>query len=87
MIVEVVGTMGACLLLLSYFLVSTGRISLESTLGHLLNLGGAIMLGVNAFAHGAIPPATLNVLWALIAFAALMKQLQAARTRANRSDG
>jgi hypothetical protein len=87
MIVEVVGTMGACLLLLSYFLVSTGRIGLASTRGHLLNLGGAIMLGVNALAHGAIPPAALNVLWALIACAALVKQLRVARTRADRPDG
>jgi hypothetical protein len=86
MIVEIVGTLGACLLLFSYFLASTGRISSESTTGPLLNLGGAIMLGVNAFVHGAIPPATLNVLWALIALVALIKQLKAARPPTDRSD-
>ena len=85
MVIEIVGTLGACLLLLSYFLVSTGRISLDSTLGHLLNLGGAVMLGVNAFAHRALPPAALNVLWALIALVALMKQLKAAPTPTDRS--
>jgi hypothetical protein len=85
MIIEIVGTVGACLLLLSYFLVSTSRIALDGTPSHLLNLGGAIMLGVNAFAHDAIPPAALNVLWALIAFAALLKRLTRARAPADRS--
>jgi hypothetical protein len=85
MIIEIVGTLGACLLLLSYFLVSTSRIALDSMLGHLLNLGGAVMLGLNAFAHNALPPAALNVLWASIALVAVMRQLKAARTPTDRS--
>ncbi len=74
MIVEVIGTAGACLLLLAYFLVSTRRIPTDSRLGYLLNLGGAAMLGVNAVVHGAIPPAVLNLVWALIAIVALLRQ-------------
>lgn len=73
MIVEVVGTLGACCLLLAYFLSSSGRIAAASTPGNLLNLAGAVMLGVNAVAHGAIPPATLNLIWALIALVALVR--------------
>lgn len=74
MIVEVIGTAGACLLLLAYFLVSTRRIATDSRLGYLLNLGGAAMLGVNAVEHGAIPPAVLNLVWALIAVVALIRR-------------
>jgi len=74
MIYEVIGTVGACLLLLAYLLVSTGRLALDSLLGHALNLGGSAMLGVNAVVHGAIPPAMLNLIWALIAVFAMFRR-------------
>jgi hypothetical protein len=73
MIVEIVGTIGACLLLLAYMLVSSGRIGSNDRSGQFLNLGGSVMLGVNAVAHGAIPPAMLNLIWALIAIAAMIR--------------
>ena len=81
MIVELVGTAGACLLLLAYFLSSTGRIAADSTPGNLLNLGGAVMLGINAVAHSAIPPAMLNLIWALIALVALIRSRPKAASR------
>ena len=74
MYLEIVGTIGACLLLLAYMLVSSGRIGLSDRSGQLLNLGGSVMLGVNAVAHGAIPPAMLNLVWALIAIAAMIRR-------------
>ena len=82
MIVELVGTAGALCLLLAYFLSSSGRIAADSTLGNLLNLAGAAMLGVNAVAHNAIPPATLNLIWSLIALVALIRQRTKAHARA-----
>jgi len=81
MIVELVGTAGACCLLLAYFLSSSGRIAADSTLGNLLNLAGAAMLGVNAVSHNALPPATLNLIWSLIALVALVRQRTKARAR------
>jgi drug/metabolite transporter (DMT)-like permease len=81
MIVELVGTAGACLLLLAYFLSSTGRIAADSTPGNLLNLCGAAMLGVNAVAHSAMPPAALNLVWAVIALVALFRQRARAAAR------
>ena len=74
MYLEIVGTVGACLLLLAYMLVSSGRIGLNDRSGQLLNLGGSVMLGVNAVSHGAIPPAMLNLIWALIAIAAMVRR-------------
>lgn len=74
MLVELVGTAGAVCLLLAYFLVSARHISSDGARAHLLNLAGAAMLGVNAVYHGAYPPAALNMLWALIALVALLRQ-------------
>ena len=78
MLVELIGTAGACFLLLAYFLASTSRIAADSRLGYVLNLAGAAMLGVNAVAHRAFPPATLNLVWALIALVALIRQRKTA---------
>jgi hypothetical protein len=78
MIFEIIGTAGACLLLLAYYLVSSRRLALDSLTAHLLNLGGSVMLGVNAVVHGAIPPAMLNLIWALIAVAAVLRRPRAA---------
>lgn len=77
MIFEIIGTAGACLLLLAYFMVSSRRLALDSLLAHLLNLGGSVMLGVNAIVHGAIPPAMLNLIWALIAAVAMLRRPRA----------
>jgi hypothetical protein len=74
MIFEVVGTAGACLLLLAYLLVSSGRLALDNMLGHVMNLGGSVMLGANAIVHGAIPPAMLNLIWAVIAIVAMVRR-------------
>ncbi len=74
MIFEIIGTAGACLLLLAYYMVSSKRLPLDSLLAHLLNLGGSVMLGVNAVVHGAIPPAMLNLIWALIAVVAMLRR-------------
>ena len=77
MIFEIIGTAGACLLLLAYFMVSSKRLALDSLLAHFLNLGGSVMLGANAIIHGAIPPAMLNLIWALIALVAMLRRPRA----------
>jgi len=74
MIYEVIGTVGACLLLLAYLLVSSGRLALDNKFGHAMNLGGSLMLGINAVVHGAFPPAMLNLIWALIAVFAMVRR-------------
>ncbi len=81
MIYEVIGTAGACLLLLAYLLVSTGRLALDNLLGQVLNLGGSLMLGVNAIVHGAVPPAMLNLIWAIIAIVAMCRRRPVAPAR------
>ena len=38
------------------------------------------MLGANTVSHGALPAATLNLLWALIALAAIVRRVRTPHT-------
>jgi hypothetical protein len=61
---EVVGWVGAVLVLFAYWLVTKFG---TSPLYHALNLVGAAGLLVNALYHGALPSTTVNLVWAAIA--------------------
>ena len=70
--IEVVGWVGATLILLAYLLLSTGRLTGQSLLYQAMNVVGAAGFIVNGWWHGAIPSAALNVLWLMIgAFASI----------------
>ncbi|MCH8979477.1 MAG: hypothetical protein IH945_09600 [Armatimonadetes bacterium] len=71
--VHVVGTVGAALLLLAYFLVSRKKVDGGSRFYQLLNVAGAAMLAVNTGFFTAWPVFALNVIWVLIALAALRR--------------
>lgn len=70
--VEVVGWLGAVVLLTAYGLLSTGRIATGLTY-QLLNLTGATLLAINAVVHRALPSAAVNVVWLIIGLAALRR--------------
>jgi formate hydrogenlyase subunit 3/multisubunit Na+/H+ antiporter MnhD subunit len=61
---EVVGWVGAVLVLFAYWLVTKFGTSPRY---HVLNLVGAAGLLVNALHHGAFPSTTVNLVWAAIA--------------------
>lgn len=65
------GWLGAGLILLAYLLVTTGRLTGRSPAFQWMNLVGAAGFVVNGLWHGALPSATLNILWLLIAAVAL----------------
>ena len=65
--VEIVGWAGASLILLAYVLVTVGRLTGQSPVFQWMNLVGAAGFVVNGWWHGALPSATLNVVWALFA--------------------
>ena len=58
------------LVLGAYILVSVGRLTGQSPVFQWMNLVGAAFL-VNGWWHGALPSATLNVIWMLFAAGAL----------------
>ena len=64
--VEVVGWIGALLILLAYLLLSAGRLTGHSIVYQGMNIVGAAGFVVNGWWHRAIPSAALNVLWLLI---------------------
>ncbi len=64
--VEVVGWAGAALILLAYLLLSAGKLTGQSLVYQGMNVVGAAGFIVNGWWHGALPSASLNVLWLLI---------------------
>ena len=74
--VEIVGWTGATLILLAYLLLSMGRLTGRSILYQAMNVVGAAGFIVNGWWHGAIPSASLNVIWMLIGAATLWRILR-----------
>jgi hypothetical protein len=64
--VEVVGWAGAALILFAYLLLSAGRLTGQSMVYQGMNVVGAAGFVINGWWHGALPSASLNVLWLLI---------------------
>jgi len=64
-IMEILGIIGAALLLSAYWLVSSNRIAADAAESHVLNFSGACLIALNSGYHGAWIPAGLNVVWAL----------------------
>ncbi len=73
LLIEIVGWIGAGLILGAYALVSTGRIEARSVSFQLMNLLGAAGFVVNSGFHGAWPSTILNVIWIGIAAASLAR--------------
>jgi hypothetical protein len=73
LLVEIVGWIGAGLILLGYALVSSGRIQARSVSFQLMNLLGAAGFVINSGFHGAWPSTILNVIWIGIAAVSLAR--------------
>jgi hypothetical protein len=71
--IEIIGWIGAALILVAYLLLSAGRIPARSAAYQGMNLIGAIAFVINSGWNGAVPSATLNVVWAAIAMFALVR--------------
>jgi hypothetical protein len=74
--VEIVGWAGAGLILFAYLLLSAGRLTGQSLLYQGMNVVGAAGFIVNGWWHGALPSATLNVLWLMIGLFASIRILK-----------
>jgi hypothetical protein len=66
LLVELIGWAGAVLILLAYLLLSMGRLTGQSLLYQGMNVVGAAGFAVNGWWHGALPSASLNVIWLMI---------------------
>jgi len=71
LVINIVGWTGGAMVLLAYFLVSTGKVKGDSVFYQLLNLVGSALIIVNSFHFGAFPSVAVNGVWILIAVFAL----------------
>jgi hypothetical protein len=79
LLIEVIGWAGAIMILVAYLLLTTGKLAARSVTYQGLNLVGALAFVLNSGWNGAIPSATLNVIWAGIAIYALTRIAAARR--------
>jgi hypothetical protein len=70
---EIVGWIGAILILAGYFLLSAGKLDARSRLYQWLNVVGALGFIANSSWNGAWPSAALNVIWVGIGVVALTR--------------
>lgn len=66
LLIEITGWTGAALILVAYLLLSSGRLTGQSRLYQWMNMVGAACFVLNSGWNGAIPSATLNVVWMLV---------------------
>ena len=80
--VEIAGWAGAALILLAYLLLSAGRLTGQSLAYQGMNVVGAAGFVVNGWWHGALPSATLNILWLMIGLFASIRILKRQKPKA-----
>ncbi len=78
LLIEVVGWVGAVIILVAYGLLSAGRLEARSTAYQLLNVIGAAGFVINSGSKGAFPSAVLNLIWIAIGIYALARNRRAA---------
>ncbi len=71
-LLNVLGWIGAVLLLLAYALVSFKKIEADSQTYQWLNITASILLLVNTIYYGAYPSSFVNAVWTIIAFFAIL---------------
>jgi len=72
--VEIVGWIGATLIVGAYALLSAGKLRGDSRTYHVMNIVGAAGFVVNSGWNGAYPSAALNVVWIGIGAYALLQR-------------
>ena len=70
-VVEGLGWIGAVAVVVAYYFVSHQKWSGGSLKYHLCNIGGSILVGMNALYHEAFPSVLINVVWLVIGLNAL----------------
>jgi hypothetical protein len=71
-LLNVLGWIGAFLLLLAYALVSFKKLEADSPTYQWLNITASILLLINTIYYGAYPSSFVNAVWTIIAFFAIL---------------
>jgi hypothetical protein len=77
--IEVIGWVGAALILGAYALLTAGRLTARDGAYQWMNVVGALGFVLNSGWNGAVPSAALNVIWMGIGVTALCRVKSARR--------
>ncbi len=72
--VEIIGWVASILIVGAYFLNMNGKLKSSAPLYIISNLIGGLFFTINTFVHGAYPSMLVNIIWVIIAIAALFKK-------------
>jgi hypothetical protein len=72
--IEIIGWIGAVLIVGAYFFNINGKLKSSSGLYIISNLLGGIFFTINTFVHKAYPSMLVNIIWVIIAITALRKK-------------
>lgn len=81
MVFEVLGWVGAVVVLAGYALFSLGKMP-NGPVYQLANLVGSVCISINVASHGALPSTIVNALWAAIAVVVLVRMVRSRRRAA-----
>lgn len=73
-LIEIIGWIGTILIVGAYFLNINGKIKSTAVPYILANLVGGILFSIYTFAHRTYPNMVVNVVWVMIAIAAIVKK-------------
>ncbi len=72
LIFDLLGWIGAFLLLLAYALVSFKKLAADSLAYQGMNVAASVLLAINTIYHQAFPSSFVNIVWAFIAIFAIL---------------
>ncbi len=72
--IEITGWIGTVLIVGAYFLNINGRIKSTAVPYIIANLVGGILFSVYTYAHRTYPNMVVNIIWVVIAVAAILKK-------------
>lgn len=72
--IEVLGWLGAVLVVGSYYVNINGKLKSTSITYIICNLLGGIFFTINTWIHKAYPSMVVNIIWVIIAIAAMVKK-------------
>lgn len=72
--IEIIGWIGAVLIVGAYFFNINGKLKSSSIVYIISNLLGGIFFTLNTFVHKAYPSMIVNIIWVIIAIAAILKK-------------
>ncbi|HEX8287482.1 MAG TPA: hypothetical protein VF556_05800 [Pyrinomonadaceae bacterium] len=72
LLLNILGWIGAFLLLLAYALVSFKKLEADSQTYQWLNITASVLLLINTIYYGAYPSSFVNAVWTVIAFFAIL---------------